>query len=150
VHLKNLGVNVLGLADEPYQNLRPELRSALTEYYQVTNMHDYDQLLRATGLLIHHHGKIDRLDSLNEYWLETEANLRTDFNIVGIKNDEIVRIKRKSAMKEAFISAGIEVARGKLVNTLSEARKLVVSVGLPVVAKPDIGVGQLRHIKFIP
>ena len=29
--LKGLGVNVLGLADAPYETLRPELREALTE-----------------------------------------------------------------------------------------------------------------------
>ena len=34
VHLARLGVNVLGLADEPHELLRPELRDALTEYYR--------------------------------------------------------------------------------------------------------------------
>ena len=29
----------------------------------------------------------------NEYWLETEAQLRTDFNIPGLKNDAIARVK---------------------------------------------------------
>ncbi len=48
-------------------------------------MHQYDELLRALGYFTHHYGKIDRLDSLNEYWLETEAQLRTDFNIFGLK-----------------------------------------------------------------
>jgi hypothetical protein len=35
VHLNRLGVNVLGLADEPYDLLRPELKAALAEYYRV-------------------------------------------------------------------------------------------------------------------
>ena len=34
-HLNYLGVNVLGLADEPYASLRPELKNALREYYLV-------------------------------------------------------------------------------------------------------------------
>ena len=59
-------------------------------------MHQYDELLRALGYFTHHYGKIDRLDSLNEYWLETEAQLRTDFNIPGLKTDDMPRIKRKS------------------------------------------------------
>ena len=49
VHLRQLGVNVLGLADEPYDRLHPDLRAALTEYYRVDDLHDYDALLRACG-----------------------------------------------------------------------------------------------------
>jgi hypothetical protein len=38
-----LGVNVLGLADEPYDSLHPELKAALTEYNKVSDMHPYDE-----------------------------------------------------------------------------------------------------------
>lgn len=38
--LHDAGATVLGLADTPYDQLRPELRSVLTEYYRVTDMHD--------------------------------------------------------------------------------------------------------------
>jgi len=71
---------VLGLADAEYDALRPELRQALTEYYRVSDMHNYDELVRALGYFTHRYGKLDRLDSMNEYWLETEARLREDFN----------------------------------------------------------------------
>ena len=50
VALKNHGVNVLGLADEPYDSLRPELKSSLTEYFRLNSMHNYDELLRALGV----------------------------------------------------------------------------------------------------
>ncbi len=49
LHLHNLGVNVLGLADEPYDLLRPELRQVLSEYYRINDMHNYDELVRALG-----------------------------------------------------------------------------------------------------
>src|SRR6188474_2827824 len=88
VALKNQGVTVLGLADETYDYLRPELKSSLTEYFRVNNMNNYDEVLRALGYFTHRHGKLDRLDSHNEYWLETEARLRTDFNIPGIRSDQ--------------------------------------------------------------
>ena len=48
-HLRRLGVNVLGIADEPYDALLPELRDSLTEYYRVDDMHSYDQLLRGAA-----------------------------------------------------------------------------------------------------
>ena len=148
VALKNHGVNVLGLADENYDTLRSELKSSLTEYFRVNNMHNYDELVRALGYFTHRYGKLDRIDSHNEYWLETEARLRTDFNIPGIRSDQIGRIKRKSLMRETFVNAGIRVARGKVVKTIDDAQELIAQTGYPLVAKPDIGVGAAATYKI--
>src|SRR5204862_8039311 len=95
VRLQDAGANALGIGDAPYHELRPELQQALSEHYRVDDMHSYDQLVRALGHLTHRHGNLDRLDSLNEYWLETEARLRTDFNIPGIQNNDLARMHRK-------------------------------------------------------
>jgi hypothetical protein len=148
LHLHYLGVTVLGLADEPYDLFHPALKSALTEYYKVNNLHNFDELLRALGYFTHRFGKIDRIDSQNEYWLDTEAQLRTDFNIPGIKIDEIQKIKRKSLMKDIFIANRVPVAKGKKVNSLAEGWKFLNEVGYPVVAKPDIGVGAAKTYKI--
>lgn len=148
VALKNQGVNVLGLADETYDSLRSELKTSLAEYFRVTSMHNYDELVRALGYFTHRYGKLDRIDSHNEYWLETEARLRTDFNIPGIRSDQVGRIKRKSLMREAFMQAGIKVARGRVVRTMEEAAGLIEQTGYPLVAKPDIGVGAAATYKI--
>jgi len=147
-HLNELGVNVLGLADEPYELLKPKLKACLGEYYQVHDMHSYDQLLRACGYFTHRYGKIDRLESFNEYWLEAEAALRTDFNISGINIKDIEKIKRKSLMKKVFTQAGVPSAQGRVVRTLAEAKKLTTEIGFPIVAKPDIGVGAAKTFKI--
>jgi len=146
--LNALGVNVLGVADESYDAIRPELKTALREYYRVGDMHHYDSLVRALGYFTHCYGKIDRLESHNEYWLETDARLRTDFNIHGLKLDTIYSMKRKSMMKELYRKAGVEVARGHLVPTEEAAHRLIDETGYPVVAKPDIGVGAARTYKI--
>lgn len=148
VHLNQLGVIVLGLADEPYELLRPELKSNLIEYYRVNDMHNYDELLRGLGYFTHRYGKIDRIDSFNEYWLEIEAKLRTDFNIPGLKNGDITRIKRKSVMKEIFKEAGVSTAAGCIVHSPKDAKKLLKEISYPVVAKPDIGVGAAKTYKI--
>ncbi len=148
VALKDHGVRVLGLADESYDSLRSELKSSITEYFPVTSMHNYDELVRALGYLTHRYGKLDRIDSHNEYWLETEANLRTDFNIPGIRSHQVGRIKRKSLMREVFMQAGMKVARGGVIQTLEEALELIKQTGYPVVAKPDIGVGASATYKI--
>ncbi|MGE5247774.1 MAG: ATP-grasp domain-containing protein [Verrucomicrobiota bacterium] len=148
VRLREEGVNVLGVADAPYASLRPELREALSEYYRVGDMDSYDQLTRALGHFTHRHGKLDRIDSLNEHWLESEARLRTDFNMPGIREDRIANVKRKSFMKEIYRAAGVRVARGAVVRTLDEARRLAAETGYPLVAKPDTGVGAAATFKI--
>ena len=148
VNLRSFGANVLGLADEPYDQLRPELKRALTEYYHVRDLHNYDDLVRAMGYFTHHYGKLDRIDSHNEYWLETEARLRTDFNLFGFKVEDMPRVKCKSEMKEVFKKAGVAVARGKVARSPDEAREFVAEVGYPIIAKPDVGVGAAKTYKI--
>jgi len=148
MRLRDEGATVLGVADEPYDHLHNELRAALADYYRVGDMHHYDDLVRALGWLTHRHGRIDRIESLNEHWLETDARLRTDFNIPGIGMSGIARIKRKSVMKQVFRRAGIPTARGRVCRTAAETRRLVAEVGYPVIAKPDVGVGAARTYRL--
>ena len=148
VALKDAGARVLGIGDEPYHQLNSTLKRALTEYYKVSDMHNYDELLRACGYFTHKYGKIDRLDSLNEYWLDTEALLRDDFNIEGLRKKDMKNIKCKSAMKEVYSNAGLRVAKGKVIKTLKEAKEFIKDAGYPVVAKPDSGVGAADTFKI--
>jgi len=148
VHLHEMGTNVLGIADEKYENLSPNLTAVLTDYYQVSDMHDYDQLVRAMGYFTHKYGKIDCFESHTEYWLETDAKIRTDFNIAGIKNDDINKMKHKSLMKKKFMEANVDVAKGEVIRSLGDAQGLLEEIGYPVVAKPDNGVGAASTYKI--
>jgi len=146
--LRQNGVNILGLGDVSYESLSESLKQNLVEYYRVSDMHRYGELVRALGYFTHHYGKIDRIESHNEYWLETEARLRTDFNLDGPKLDTIAWIKQKSKMKQVYVQAGIPVARGRIVKNLREAQNLINEVGYPIVAKPDTGVGAADTCKI--
>jgi hypothetical protein len=148
VRLREQGARVLAIADASYDALRPELRDSLTEYYRVEDMHDFDGLVRALGYFTWRYGRIDRFDSLNEYWLETEARLRSAFDIPGIRADEIDRMKRKSRMKRVFERAGLLVPRGRVCRNGPEARRFVDEVGYPIIAKPDVGVGAARTYRL--
>jgi len=140
--MKLQGVNVLGIGDESYDNLHHELKENLREYFKVYNMEDYDQLYRAVGYFIHKYGRITFIESFNEYWLETEARLREDFNVTdGYRPKEMNQYKRKSGMKTVYSSAGLKVAPGILPKTLEEALAFGRKVGYPLIMKPDIGVG---------
>ncbi len=148
--LKKNGVNVLGLADTPYDELPWELKNCLTEYYKVNNLEDYDEVIRAMGYFTHKYGKIDWVESNNEYWLEMDAQIRSDFNITtGMKAEEIYSFKSKSAMKESYIKAGVPVARHHMVTeNREEGFDFIAAVGYPVIVKPDIGVGAAKTYKL--
>jgi hypothetical protein len=146
--LKNIGVNVLGIGDAPYDLLNPELQQAFTEYYKVDDLHRFDQLEHAMDHLIRRHGEIECLDSHNEYWLETEARLRTKYNIDGLKNRDMARIRKKSEMKKLFQKAGLNVANGNILKSFSATKKFVEKHGYPVIAKPDTGVGAADTYKI--
>ena len=105
--LKKNGVNVLGIGDAPYDALEDCLKNSLTEYYKVNSLENYDEVFRAVAFFSFKYGKIDWLESNNEYWLEQDARLRTDFHITtGIQYDRIGSFKHKSAMKENYRKAG--------------------------------------------
>ena len=147
--LKRNGVNVLGIGDCAYDALDPRLRACLTEYYRVNNMESYDEMFRAVAFFSFKYGKIDWLESNNEYWLEQDARLRTDFHITtGADVEQVARYKSKSGMKKYYALAGVPSARCHNVTTIEAARAFLKEVGYPVIVKPDNGVGASHTYKL--
>ena len=147
--LKKNGLNVLGIGDCPYENLTPELRGSLNEYYKVSSLENYDEVYRAVAFFTFKYGRIDWLESNNEYWLERDARLRTDFNIQsGFHTEDMEHVKYKSKMKECYRKARIATARYVLVNDYEECRAFAKEVGYPVIVKPDNGVGAAHTYKL--
>ncbi len=147
--LKNNGMRVLGIGDCPYEDLMQELKDALDEYYKVSCLENYDEVFKAVAFFTYKYGKIDWLESNNEYWLTRDARLRTEFNITtGPKLPDMAKIKFKSAMKEYYAKAGLPTARYHLVQGLEDALEFANYVGYPVVVKPDDGVGANNTYKL--
>ena len=148
--LRANGANVLGIADAPYHELNDELRGALTDYYKVDNLEDYGEVYRAVAWFAHKYGRIDWIESNNEYWLEQDARLRTDFNVTtGIKSDRVGFIRNKSEMKKCYALGGIPTARQvKGSEGPDKVRAFVKKTGFPVIAKPDGGMGASGTTKI--
>ena len=147
--LARCGVNVLAIGDASYDGLEGGLKSCLTEYYRVDSLEDYDQVFRAVAYFSFKYGKIDWIESLNEYWLGQDARLRTDFNVTtGIQAGRIGFIKEKSLMKRLYREGGIPTARQSPVTTREAARAFIGEVGYPVIVKPDVGVGAANTWKL--
>ena len=147
--LKKNGLNVLGIGDQPYDELDYNVKENLNEYYKVSTLENYEEVYRAVAFLIFKYGRIDWLESNNEYWLERDARLRTEFHITsGFQESDIPRIKFKSKMKDYYKKAGISIARFHMVDTLEGCLTFAKEVGYPVVAKPDNGVGASHTFKI--
>jgi hypothetical protein len=141
--LKKNGVNTLGIADAPYDTLSDGVKNSLTEYYKVDNLENYDEVYRAVAFFAFKYGKIDWIESNNEYWLEQDARLRTDFHVTsGLQYNEIAAIKEKSEMKKYYHIGNIPTARQiKASEGLLSALEFAAIVRYPLIAKPDVGVG---------
>ena len=140
--LKNNGFRVLGIGDAPYEELTAELRGSLAEYYRVSTLENYDEKYRAVAYFIHRYGRIDWIESNNEYWLTHDARLRTDFHILsGWQAEDLPRIRYKSGMKEYYQRAGIKTALWHIVDDEAGCMRFIREAGWPVIVKPDDGVG---------
>ena len=148
-HLKDNGLRVLGVGDQSYDTLMPELQENLHEYYKVNSMENYDEVYRAVAFFISKYGRIDWLESNNEYWLERDAMLRTDFHITsGFQVEDMERIKYKSKMKPYYQAVGIPTARYHIVDDFDGCKAFINQVGWPVIVKPDNGVGASSTFKL--
>lgn len=144
--LRRHGIHVFGVGDCPRESLPPETADAVNDYVQIHESR-YEDLLRATGYLTWRHGKIDVVESLNEFWLGWEAQLRDDFNIAGPKGEQMARFRSKTGMREIFRAAGVPCTDGERVSSPEQVRAFVRQHGFPLVFKPDVGVGAAWTFK---
>ena len=148
IELKKQGINVLGIGEEPYDQLDDRLKEALTEYFRVNSLDDVEEVKRAVAFLFHKHGRIERIESQNEHWMELDAALRTQFNVFGLKERDLKKTKHKSEMKKYFEKAGVPVVPGFLVKKEADIEKDVKKLKLTLIAKPDNGVGAAKTFKL--
>lgn len=147
--LKNNGFRVLGIGDDPYENLSPQLKNALTEYYVCYNMDNFDNEVRAVQYFQDKYGHIDFIESNNEYWLGKDAKLREIFNVTtGPIGSHIDFYNHKSLMKQGYEKAGVKTARWLIVQDEQQLLDFINEVGYPVFIKPDHGVGAEETFKI--
>ena len=147
--LKDRGVNVFGIGDERFECLNDELKQNLTEYCYVSNLNNRDWMIKTIEYLKNKYGKIDFIESNNEYWMKNDAVYREWFNIEGgYRPKELADYQSKSGMKKYFNAAGVKTARYIMVSSLEESLKFIEEVGYPVFAKPDSGVGAADTFKI--
>ena len=147
--LKKYGARVLAIVDCPYEALSSSLKENIDDCYVVSSLANYNELIHAMGYFTYRYGKIDWVESNNEFWLSQDAKLRKDFNITtGITIDHIDDFQSKSRMKYFYEQAGIPCARWQKAKHASQALEFAKNYGYPIICKPDIGVGAANTYKL--
>ena len=147
--LHDRGVTVLGIGDEPFHQLNAELKANLTEYCCVTDLGNLQWMKDTIAYLRNKYGTLDYIESNNEFWLNSDAELREFIDCPnGFRPAEMEKIKRKSQMKRYFEEAGVKVARYILSSTFEASLAFAKEVGYPLFAKPDDGVGAASTFKI--
>lgn len=141
--LKEIGVTVVGLGDTHPAELAPEVAQHLDGYAFVPDLHVEADVLGAARDLQARHGAFDVVESHNEHWLGLDARLRAALGVVGPTPDDVAAWQSKSRMGERFLIAGLDPPRTARVHGPEGVRAFVQAHGLPVVVKPEVGVGAL-------
>ncbi len=96
----------------------------LNEYYKGRQPRELRRSLPPVAFFIFKYGRIDWLESNNEYWLQRDAALRTDFpHHLRFQTEDSPRIKYKSKMKEYYRKAGIATSPATTWWTISTAAR---------------------------
>ena len=149
VELKKRGFLVLGIGDEFPEKLIPELKESLTEYCRVWDLKNTTWLIQTVDYLTKKYGKIDYLESNNEFWLEQDAILRQWFDIkTGLFPNVLRDMQAKSGMKKNFAAAGANAARYHLSDNFESTLAWANEIGFPIFVKPDLGVGSIGTKKI--
>jgi len=139
--LAEVGVNVLGIGDQPAAGLSPSLKRHLTDYLHVPKiMDEADVVARAHAWL---KGRsVDRVLANWEPLVLTAARMRERFGVPGMSYDAVLGFRDKQVMKERVAAAGLRVPRSVRTQTIAEVRAAAEEIGFPLIIKPIAGAGS--------
>ncbi|MCX8113331.1 MAG: carboxylate--amine ligase [Bacteroidia bacterium] len=147
-HFRQGGGVSAGISAVPASSLPPHVSQALSWYESVGDLHDTEAVIVAARRIAERFGTPHGVDSFNEYWLPLEAAVRETLQIPGPKPADLPAFQQKSLMKAFFQKAGIDPIPGQVAQDLLDVERFVATHKLPIIAKPDKGVGASATFKI--
>lgn len=143
--LKEEGFRVLAIGDVKKETLTAEQLASIDDYFYVSSLEDFAQKYQAVAYFAYRYGPIDFLESNNEYWLASDAKLRTMFHITTGKNERTIGMyQSKIKEKQYYAKAHVKTARYCTRLQWKYVASFIKKVGFPIIAKPDHGVGAQK------
>ena len=141
--LQNRGAQVLAIGDEPSSRHPPAVTQTVSDYVFEPHMGDYERLSGAARELMARHGKLDRLDSNGEHWLEAEGRLRDELSVPGLSHARTLALRSKLSMGGFFSKSAIAYPPTVPVSSREQLRAFSEQCGFPLIIKPDAGSGAV-------
>ncbi|MGV3621149.1 MAG: ATP-grasp domain-containing protein [Archangium sp.] len=136
------GVTLSVVSEDAANRLPDGLRKRIAGHYQVRSIGDAAQLAAAVKVISRAVGKVDRLTGALEQLQVPMAEARALANVPGMKPHLARRFRDKDVMKEVLRARGVPVAASALVSSKRELQQFIDKVGLPIIVKPQAGVGS--------
>jgi phosphoribosylaminoimidazole carboxylase (NCAIR synthetase) len=136
------GVKLSVISEDAEKKLPKELRERVTAHYQVKSVGEPTELARAIKALARSVGPVDRLTGALEQLQLPMAEARELADVPGMRPDIARRFRDKDVMKEVLRKKGVPVAASALVSSPAELSAFIDRVGLPIIVKPQAGVGS--------
>lgn len=136
------GVTLSVVSEDAANRLPDVLRKRVAGHYQVRSVSDAAQLAGAIKVISRAVGNVDRLTGALEQLQLPMAEARALANVPGMKPHLARRFRDKDVMKDVLRARGVPVAASALVSSVAELHAFIDKVGLPVIVKPQAGVGS--------
>ena len=135
------------IAQQPQSALAPSLAARIAAHWQVDDVTDAAALERAVRALGAQYGAaygaVVRCFGAYEQLQLPLAMVRERLGIPGLTSEAAHNFRDKARMKDALRSAGVPVARHRLIASREDALAFVGEVGFPIVLKPPAGAGAI-------
>lgn len=129
------------ISEDPESSIPQTSKSRVAGHYRVKSSYDAEELTTAARAITRGVGKIDRLTGALEELQLPLAHVRDHLDIEGMRSDVARAFRDKDRMKEVLRSHGLPVAKSRLVTSLDEVKRFAGEVGMPVIVKPQAGLG---------
>ncbi|MBL9038268.1 MAG: ATP-grasp domain-containing protein, partial [Archangium sp.] len=135
------GVSLSLISQSPPAAVPDALRRHVSGFAQVHDVGDGSALARAVAGIQRLHGPVDRLTAALEQLQLPLALAREALDLPGMHSEGARRFRDKDRMKDVLRAQGVPVAASALVHSSAELRAFVRKVGLPIIVKPQAGLG---------
>jgi hypothetical protein len=139
--LAQVGVNVIGLGDQPESALPAMAREHLAAYLHSRDFSDEDSILGQVQA-VSRHTRIDRVECLWEPLMILAARLREMLGLPGLTVKQTVPFRDKERMKQVLDAAGLRTPHHARARTEAEVRDAAGRIGYPLIVKPIAGAGS--------
>ena len=136
------GVTLSVISEDAEKKLPKELRARVAGHYQVKSIGEPTELAKALKGLARGVGPVDRLTGALEQLQLPMAEARELADVPGMRPAIARRFRDKDVMKEVLRKQGVPVAASALVSSPAELSAFIERVGLPIIIKPQAGVGS--------